>query len=168
MIMKKSISRVLACASLLALAGTARAGVLDSPLPTLGGVKTTLAFAASGVVNAAGLATLFSCTNTSSSTISVSVELFVDAGGNACNSADDVDVALDAGQSVMFSTQNNVQSSFFDTQPLTAVDMFLALGSARIVTTGKGLICTAMVADVYNSPPQSMSQIVLARGGKQK
>jgi hypothetical protein len=166
--MRKSMFRIVTCASALVLAGQANAGVLDSPLPTLGGVKTSLAFAASGVINAAGLATLFSCTNTSSDPVSASVELFVDAGGSPCNTADDVDVELDPGESVMFSTQNNVQSSFFSTQPLTAVDMFLSLGSARIVATGKGLLCTAMVADVYNSPPQSMSQIVLAVRGKQK
>lgn len=166
--MKTTISGILACASLLAFAGTARAGVLDSPLPTLNGEKTSLAYAASGVVNAAGLATLFSCTNTSSITMSASVELFTKEGGNACNSADTVDVSLAPGESVMFSTQNNVESSFFDTQPLTSVDMFLAMGSARILATEKGLFCTAMVADVYNSPPMSMSQIVLAARGKIK
>src|SRR5687767_11564566 len=90
--MRKSMFRIVTCASALVLAGQANAGVLDSPLPTLGGVKTSLAFAASGVINAAGLATLFSCTNTSSDPISASVELFVDAGGSPCNTADDVDV----------------------------------------------------------------------------
>jgi hypothetical protein len=166
--MKKTIYGILACSSLLAFAGTARAGVLDSPLPTLNGVKTSLAYAATGVVNAAGLATLFSCTNTSSSTVSASVELFTKEGGDACNTADSVDVPLDPGESVMFSTQNNVESSFFDTQPLTAVDMFMSLGSARIVTTGKGVLCTAMVADMYNSPPQTLAQLTLASRGKVK
>jgi hypothetical protein len=168
MTMKRSFSQLIASTSLLMLATGATAGVLDSPLPTLAGQKSSLAFTAAGVINAAGLATLFSCTNSSSDPVVASVELFVDAGGDACNDANAVAVSLAAGQSVMFSTQNNVESSFFSTRPLTSVPMFLSLGSARIVATGKGLLCTAMIADMFNSPPQSMASIVLAARGKQK
>jgi hypothetical protein len=166
--MNRSIFRIFACTALLAGAGTASAGVLDSPVPLLGGQKTSIAYAVTGVINGAGLGTLFSCTNTSSAAMMVSVDLFVDAGGAPCNDSSAVAVTIDPGATKMFSTQNNVQSSFFSTVPLTAVDMFLALGSARIIATGKGLICSGMVADVYNSPPTSMIPLVMAARGKHK
>jgi hypothetical protein len=153
---------------LLLLPGAVRAGILDSPPPDLQGHKSQVSFSASGVINAAGLGTFFSCTNPSSVAVLISVELFTDAGGDPCNDASSVSVSAPPGGTVMFSTQNNVESSFFSTQPLTAVDMFLSLGSARIVSTGKGLVCTAFVADVSNSPPSSMMPLKLVLKGKQR
>jgi hypothetical protein len=150
------------------VAGTASAGILDSPLPVLGGKPSAHNFSVSGVMNAAGLATFFSCTNPTSADVMISVELFTDAGGNPCNDAAAVAATVPAGGTVLFSTQNNVQSSFFSSSPLTSVDMFLALGSARIVSTSKSLVCTAFLADVYNSPPMSMTPLNVAARGKQR
>ncbi|TMJ17678.1 MAG: hypothetical protein E6G94_01755 [Alphaproteobacteria bacterium] len=159
---------ILAVASVL-IAGRASAGVLDSPLPDLGGGgKTALNYAVSGVVNAAGLATFFSCTNPSSVSVHVSVELFADDGGDPCNTASTVAVTVGPGATAMFSTQNNVQSSFFSSTPLMSVDMFMAAGSARVISDGKTLLCSAFVADVYNSPPMSMMSLSLVSRGKPK
>ncbi|HYC54161.1 MAG TPA: hypothetical protein VEL28_04405 [Candidatus Binatia bacterium] len=164
----KIIRTVIASASLVLLPATAVAGVLDSPLPLLQGQKSNHIYSVSGVVSAAGLGTFFSCTNPSTLSVLVSVELFTEGGGDACNDASSVSVSIAPGETVLFSTQNKVQSSFFSTQPLTAVDMFLSLGSARIVSTGKALLCSAFVADVYNSPPMSMTQLNLMAKGKQR
>jgi hypothetical protein len=165
--MKHTMRNTLLVASLL-VPLSSHAGILDSPLPLLGGTKSAHIYSVSGVVNAAGLGTFFSCTNPSSDTVMVSVELFVDAGGAPCNDASTVAVSLAPGATKLFSTQNNVESSFFSTQPLTAVPMFLSIGSARVVATGKALVCTAFVADVYNSPPSSMMPLNVARIGKQR
>jgi hypothetical protein len=165
--MKHTMRNLLVAASLI-LPSAAAAGILDSPLPLLGGAKGAHLYSVSGVVNAAGLGTFFSCTNPSSDTVMVSVELFVDAGGAPCNDAAAVAVSLPPGGTKLFSTQNNVESSFFSTQPLTAVPMFLSIGSARVIGTGKALVCTVFVADVYNSPPSSMMPLNVARAGKQR
>ncbi|HEY2775006.1 MAG TPA: hypothetical protein VGK20_13245 [Candidatus Binatia bacterium] len=161
-------SSLIPALALLVVAGVSYAGVIDSPLPTLGGKGSVMNYAVSGVVNAGGLATIFSCTNTSSSDVTISVELFVDAGGNPCNDANAAAVTAPAGGTVMFSTQDNIQSSFFSTHPLSTPPMFLSVGSARVVSTGKALICSAFIADVYNSPPQSMTPLVLTAKGKQR
>jgi hypothetical protein len=164
------LGRTFLVVSVLVLApAIARAGIADSPLPLLGGIKSNSLFSVTGVVSAAGLGTFFSCTNPSpDETVAASVELFVDAGGNPCNDAASVAVTLSPGETVLFATQNNIESSFFSSQPLTAVDMFLSIGSARIISTGKTLVCDAFVADVYNSPPSSMMKLNLIYRNKPK
>jgi hypothetical protein len=144
----------------------AMAGVLDSPLPTLGGAKTALNYVVTGVVNAGGLGTMFSCTNTSSTPIAVTVEVFADDGAAPCNSGAADAVTLAPGVTVMFSTQNTSDSSFQATQALSSP--YLAVGSARIVSNAKALACSAFIADVYNSPPTSMVPLNVVARGKQR
>jgi hypothetical protein len=167
--MKTIIGTFLSLSALVLAPAVARAGVLDSPVPSLGGLKTYNLYSVTGVVNAAGLGTFFSCTNPSTdTTVQVSVELFVDAGGDPCNSAATAAVSLAPGETKLMATQNNVQSSFFSSHPLTSVDMFMSIGSARIISNGKALLCDVFVADVYNSPPSSMMHLNLISRGKQK
>ena len=45
--------------------------------------------------------------------------------------------------------------------------MYLALGSASILSTSKKVVCTAFVADVFNSPPLSMMTLKVMEKGKQ-
>lgn len=165
--MTKHLRLCLALASVLS-AGRASAGILDSPLPMLGGVQSAHLYSVTGVVSAAGLATFFSCTNPSSSTVSFSVQVFVDGGGDPCNDAAAAAVSIPPGGTKLLSTQNNVQSSFFDSSPIGATDMFITIGSARIVSTAKDLLCTVFVADVYNSPPMTMMRLNAGKKGKMK
>jgi hypothetical protein len=160
-------SLTLAVASVL-LAGQSSAGPLDSPLPTLSIGKPAVAFTVSGVVNAAGLATFFSCTNQSAEPMMMTVGLFVDGGGDPCNDEAAAAVTIPPGGTKMMSTQNNVQSSYFDSSPISTPEIFLAIGSARIVTTGKGAVCAVHVSDVYGSPPMSSYALPIAGRGKQK
>jgi len=147
--------------------GGARAGVLDSPIPSLNGHKTQNLYSIPGVVNAGGLATFVSCTNTEDVPVDVSVELFVDDGGDPCNDANAVAQTLAAGATKLFTTMNTSDSSFFSSYPLTTVPMFLSIGSARVLATGK-VLCTAFIADVYNSPPSSMVSLRMGAKGRIK
>jgi len=158
---------ILAVASVL-VAGSASAGPLDSPLPTLSTGKATLVATVSGVVNAAGLATFFSCTNQSPEAVQMTVGIFVDDGGDPCNDEATAAVTIPPGGTRVMSTQNNVQSSYFSTNPVSVTDMFIAIGSARVLSTGKGMACSSWVADVYDSPPSSSYSLAMAFRGKQK
>ena len=162
----KSFVLVAGLALAIAYCPGARAGILDSPIPQLNAQKTSSLFTASGVVSAGGLATLFSCTNASTDAADVSVQLFGD-DGTLVNDAASVAVTVGVGGTALFSTNENVDSSFFSTHPLTAVPLLLTLGSARIIGTDK-FVCTAFVADVYNSPPNSITPINLFAKSKQR
>ncbi|MEO6027666.1 MAG: hypothetical protein ABIR79_12435 [Candidatus Binatia bacterium] len=136
----------------------ARASILDIP-PPLKGQKSLRLFTVPGVVTAGGLGTFFSCTNRSSSPATISVELYVEDGGAACNDASAVAVTAAPGATVMFATQNTADSSFFSSVPLSTPPAYLALGSASILSTSKSVVCNAFIADVYNSPPLSMATL---------
>jgi hypothetical protein len=144
----------------LAIASPAlvRASILD-PAPPLKGQKSLRLFTVPGVVTAGGLGTFFSCTNRSSAPAVISVELYVEDGGAACNDASAVAVTAAPGATVQFATQNTADSSFFSSVPLSTPPQYLALGSASILATSKSVVCTAFVADVYNSPPLSMATL---------
>ncbi len=62
-------------------------GVIDSPLPVLGVGAAVHVFTVPGVIKNNNLATDFTCTNLSSSTIHIGVEVFPAAGGGPLNDA---------------------------------------------------------------------------------
>ena len=137
---------LVACFALLASSpATARASVLDPP-PLLQGEKALALFSVSGVVTAGGLGTYFSCTSTSTVPIRVSVEVFNETPGSTINDPSAVSVSVAPGNTVMFATQNE-SASFCSAQLLTPSPVFLPLGSARILSTSKSLVCTAFLAD---------------------
>lgn len=136
----------------------ARASIFDAP-PALKGQKSSRLFTVPGVVTAGGLGTFFSCTNLSSSPSVISVELYVEDGLNACNDASAVAVTVAPGGTVQFATQNTSDSSFFSSVALSSPPSYLALGMASIISTSKSVACNAFVADVYNSPPLSMTPL---------
>jgi len=146
---------------------TARAGIADSPVPILQGQKAAHLFSVSGVVTAGGLGTYFSCTSVSPTTVVVSVELFSDGGEGPCNDASAVALSVAPGATVMFATQN-VNSAFSSVQLLTPTPVFIGHGSARILSTSKGLVCTAFLADAYNDPPTSMAALTVVSKTKQR
>ena len=147
---------------------TAHAGIVDSPVPALQGAKAVHAYSVAGVVTAGGLGTFFSCTNSATAAIRVSVELFDQDGAAAINDASAASVSVEPGATVMFATQNTPSSSFSSAQPLTPAPVVLELGSARILATSKAIVCTAFLADVYSGPPTSMTQLAVVAKFKQK
>ena len=134
------------------------ASIFDPP-PPLKGQKSIRLFTVPGVVTAGGLGTFFSCTNRSAEPAILSVELYVEDGGAACNDADAVAVTMAPGETVQYATQNTPDSSFASSVPLSTPPQYLALGSASILSTSKTVVCTAFIADVYNSPPLSMTTL---------
>jgi len=154
-------------AVLAAYPATTRAGIVDSPVPTLRGQTAVNLFSVTGVTTAGGLGTYFSCTNGSPITAIVSVEVFGEDGGAPCNDASAVSVSVAPGASVMFATQD-VNSAFFSAHLLTPVPVYLGVGSARFLSTvKKGLLCTAFLADAYTAPPTSMALLnVVGRKGQ--
>jgi hypothetical protein len=145
---------VLLAALALASASPVRAlaTIFDTP-PTLDGQKSLRVFTVPGVMTAGGLGTFFSCTNLSQAPAALSVQLYVGDAPEACNDADAVSVTAPPGATVLFSTQNTVDSSFPSSTPLSTPPIFMATGSASVLSTTKSVACSAWVADISNSPP---------------
>jgi hypothetical protein len=164
--MKKLLFLVAGFALLASSPAMTRAGISDAP-PLLQGERALALFSVSGVVTAGGLGTYFSCTSASSAPIRVSVEVFDETTGSTINDPSAVSVSVAPGGTVMFATQNE-SASFCSAQPLTPSPVFLPLGSARILSTSKALVCTAFLADAYNDPPTSMVPLAVVGKTKQK
>jgi hypothetical protein len=77
-------------------------------------------------------------------------------------------VSVAPGATVMFATQNDLDSAFSSVHLLTPAPVFLQLGSARVLATTKSLVCTAFLADAYSGPPSSMSPLNVVAKTKQK
>jgi hypothetical protein len=143
------------------------AGIADSPLPVLqAGVNTLHLYSVPGVVNDGGanLGTYFSCTSTSTSTISVAVEMFGAAGGSPLNDAATQVLTVVAGGTVTFGT-SPAAAIFVDEVVSPGI---LHRGSARVLATSKSLICTAFIADYGTNPPASMVELTIVAKTKQK
>jgi hypothetical protein len=143
------------------------AGIADSPVPQLSGQKTSHLYSVSGVVNAGGLGTFVSCTNAASSPAIVAVEVFTDSGGAPCNAAADNAITVNPGVTVMFASQN-VDSAFFATTPMFSLPTYIPLGSLRILSTQKSVLCSAWLADAYNVPSTGIASLRVVNGLKQK
>ena len=141
------------------------ASVLDPP-PLLQGQTSRALFTVSGVTTAGGIGTYFSCTSAATVSILVSVELFDAAGTTPINDASAVSVNLAPGATVVFATQN--ENDAFCNAVLLGAPVFLSGGSARILATQKGLVCSAFLADAYNAPPTSMVPLNVVAKNKQK
>jgi len=147
------------------------AGIAESPLPVLqAGVSTQFLCSVPGVRNDGGsnLGTFFVCTSTSTSPQVVSVEVFADTGGGPTNNASTNAQTVAPGGTVRFGTASagSLFQSGFANQGNLALGAFI--GSARILSTSKSLICTAFVADVGNATPESGSQLTIVKKAKQK
>jgi hypothetical protein len=165
----KRTHQAVTMALLLCLAGApALAGIVDTPLPTLiAGKKTLHVYSVSGVGAGGGgvLGTYFSCTSADSVPIQVGVEVFGNLGGGPANDAVATSLTVAPGQTVLFGTRSatgiiNLGSN------LGAGDV--TLGSARILSTSKKLICSAFLAEITSAPPTSMVYLAIVKKTKQK
>ena len=147
----------------------ARASIADSPLPVLqAGVSMQLLYSVPGVMSDAGhsVATYFSFTSTSTSSMVVGVELFGAGGGSPLNNAATDSVTLPADGTVLVGTIGPVGLSV--DKVLTVASGTLSKGSARILSTSKSSICTAFVADPQFNPPTSAWELTIVAKTKQK
>src|SRR5207249_8951211 len=81
------------------------AGIVDTPLPVLGGKSTQLLYSVPGVVTGASdLQTFFICTSTDTTSQQVGVELFPRGGGSPCNDATASALTIAPGGTAVFAT----------------------------------------------------------------
>ena len=153
---------------MVTIAGRAFGGIADSPLPVLDAANATVhVYSVPGVIENAGLGTLFSCTSTDTAPITVAIEIFDSGGGAPLNDAVATARQLPPGNTRTFGT-SDAQGVLV--HQVTGAGPFgsVAQGSARIVATSKKLVCTAYVADVDNSPPITSWQLTIIAKLKQK
>jgi hypothetical protein len=151
-------------AAAFACIATAAQAQINSPPPTLQGQPSFHLWSVPGVISSGGLATFFSCTNTTGAPIRVGIEVFGPGGGGAANDPSATSFNVAAGGTVLFGT--DVAAGLSVNGPLGAA---LPEGSARVLATAKsGIICSAFLADKGNAPPTSMTSLTVVKTTKQK
>ena len=156
--------RKLAALTLSLAATPCLAGIADSPLPVLSvGVDTLHLYSVPGVIRSGSLGTFFSCTSTETATMQVGVEVFGPAGGAPANDAVATSLSVAPGATVTFGS-SAVEISISSDLGMPS----MSKGSARILSTSKKLVCTAFVADRFNSPPQTSWQLTIIKKTTQK
>jgi hypothetical protein len=147
----------------------ASAGIADSPIPNIG-PGSALIYTTTGVQQNDGLiGSVFMCTSTASSSITIAVEVFANTGGSPLN-----DVTTGNGRATMspgvtytFGTGGSGFAGIFTDQQIGGLGG-VQNGSARVISTSAKIICTAMVADKVMSPPNSMTTLPIILKLKQK
>jgi len=162
--MKQISSVILVAALAMALvAGNARAQINSTP-PALQGQKSFHLYSVPGVIANGPLSTFFACTNVTSASIRVGVELFGPPGGAAFNDPSAASLDIPPGGTFIFGTGGAVGISVDST-----LGGYVSKGSARILATeSKGIICSAFLADPGNAPPTSMADLTIVKKTKQK
>lgn len=144
------------------------AGIGDKDLPLILGQKVKLLYTVTGVRDSATMATSFHCTSTEKAggnSIVVGIEIFNYDGVLANDvTLGDGEVTASPGRTVTLSTSNTAVFAEDNTINATNIDQ----GSARIMSDSKNLVCSAMIVDVVNNPPESMVMLPVIRTTKQK
>ena len=126
----------------------ATAGVVDSPLPTLGGIKTKHVFTVPGVVSNASLVTVFICTNLDrKNSIQFTVEAFASSGGQSLGNLSSQLVSV--GGTGIVATKNLL--AYFGESSISLIDSS-TVRSARIVATSTNISCTVTVVGEPSDP----------------
>lgn len=153
---------------LAAAAAPARAGIADSPLPMLGGVRAKHVFSVPGVITLGLFQTVFVCTSLEKDKeIRLGVELFDEDGGIPKNDVEAGEGALDvgAGDTVILATGN---TGAFAEDLIIDFSGVIRVGSARIVATSTKIMCSALLVDPTSAPPVSMAPLTVISKAKQK
>lgn len=167
--MHRTLSTLVAV--LMLAAAPAFAGIVDSPLPLLDGEKLLHVFSVTGVTSAGGggLETSFRCTSMDVRHIAIGVEIFNFDGNapplNDVNTGNGLVRPVASGDSITISTANT--AAFTEAAILGGIGSVYS-GSARIISTSKKILCTAILLDPTNAPPTSMVQLPVFAGTKQK
>jgi hypothetical protein len=133
------------------------AGVVDSPLPSLGGLSTRHVFTIPGVIKYKNIETVFECTSLeTSATITVGVEVFGAAGGSPKNDVTVFGNAAVAPGATVTITTGSLAGIHEDAVISNLLVGDLRNGSARIISTSSRITCTALLADDTLDPPTSM------------
>jgi hypothetical protein len=135
----------------LTLAAPAALAQINGPVPA----GTYHLFSVAGVINAGNLGSYFNCTSTNNDPQTVTVEAF-DSVGALSGSAS---LVIGAGASVRFGTKN-AAGLLVDSN---LVSGGISTGSARILSTGKKLLCHAFVTDSTAATPTLTSLTIVAK-----
>jgi len=160
--------RSISCAALLiALAvvsrsGPASAGPLD-PVPVVNGQKLKVVYRVTGVIANNQLETAFVCTSLDSKDVLVAVEIFKYDGNlqNDVTAGNGVDV-IEPGHTG--GTVTNSIASIGEDEKIT--NLFVVLGSARILASSSKLLCSAHLVSAAGSPPSVMTALPVFRKGQ--
>jgi hypothetical protein len=149
---------VLALILALAVLFSAAQAPVSEPPPDLQGQASTHLWTVPGVMNADHV-TVFACTNVSTRSIIVGVEVF-DADGTSLNDPSATSLAVDPGGTVMFGT--SIAGIFFlDSELMPGGGPFVTKGSARVLATSKSdIICSAFLTDRATSPSMVSLSVV--------
>ncbi len=163
MLVENTPIKVLLVALAVCTLAHAAQALINSPPPSLGSGKTIVLYTTAGVVND-GLGTVFICTNKSTATVQLGVQVFDNTGAQSGITAS---VSAAPGQTVSIATQGVMTAFVLDANTGSGG---VRQGAARILTNGKAtsFICSAYVADTRNDPPTSIASVPLFQAGKQK
>jgi len=117
-----------------------------------------LVFSVPGAVNSAGMGTYITCTALTAQSITATM---FNASGNAAGTAT---LSVAANASVTFGTTS--ASAFVVNSSLGSPN--IDKGYVEISSTSKSVICSALIADIANSPPSSMASLPVISHTKQK
>ena len=124
--------------ALVLAVGSAWAGLIDTPLPA----GTNYLFSVPGVIASATIGTYFTCTSVAKSSQDVTIDVFNGNGDLACSGT----LTVDVGKTVRFATQaSTILSS--DTIVCSGPASLVNQGAARILSTGKSLLCNVSASD---------------------
>jgi hypothetical protein len=138
---------------------------IDSDPPLLQGQDSYHVYSVPGVFND-GMSPVFSCTNVSSASVIVGVEVFGPAGGASLNNASATSQVVPSGGTVTFTGQ--AMAGILGPPVNLAVGIVYG-GSARILATDRSkVLCSAFLADPSNIPPNSGWNLTVAKKNKQK
>jgi hypothetical protein len=141
------------------VAGSAVAGIVDTPVP----VGYQHVYSVAGAMHTGNLATFVQCTNADTSSVTTGVQVFGPTGVSLNNPVTSA-VSMAVGSTVLFGTQT---AAGFSVDADLGTGPF-SKGSARILASSKKIICTAWTADVSTNPPVSTTSLTIVKGVKQK
>lgn len=148
----------LALLAVLILAPAARAGITE-PVPNLKGAAhntTRTRFSTTGVINSSDFGTYFTCTSTWTMPQDIAVEVY-DPAGNAQNDPIATRLTFQPGETKMFATTGVPGFDLDENLNLGAIPK----GSARILSTSTGLVCSAFTANISDAPATGLVSLPL-------
>ncbi len=142
---------VIAGALEFAWVSSSRAGVADTPLPSLGGPTTQFLFTVPAVMKVGNLDTEFTCTSLSTGTFKFAVQVFASTGGAPLNDVTTGNgvATLAPGATQTISTGGT--TGLHEDVIMTGLGTTVRNGSARIVSESKAIACTAYVVDKFGT-----------------
>lgn len=153
---------LLAAGFLFAVPNLSTAGVMNSPLPNIGGGGSPRTiFVVPGIIKNNGLETVITCSSLdkNGTGVRVAVEIFDETGAGPLNDvsigASDgvVDIPLGGGGTVATGSTVAISEGDVIVFPALTPPINIRGGTARIIANSKRIACNAYVVDEFGLPP---------------